>query len=309
MLPVLFGQGILLIGTFLDAQICVLFTHKGGPLTASLLGLSFSYPLEEGALSTITCAQRLYQFPLGVLGISLAVAALPTFSRLATHRDWAGWTGEVVRALRLAAFIGLSTGGLMIVLAEPIVQLLFEYRNFDAADTARAARVLRLYGLGMWAFCVQHIVLRGFYSVGDVRTPVRISCVFVPLNLAISLVLIWFEGVREAAFAISTSITSTLTVLVGLVLLQRKTETRLADRGTLWAAAKMLAAAAISTLAVAWLRQLWTPGLSEAVDLVLLRRAIDTFGALALGCGLFLGLGMLMGLPETKLVLRYRRRS
>ncbi len=52
-----------------------------------------------------------------------------------------------------------------------------------------------------------------------------------------------------------------------------------------------------------------SPGLSEAVDLVLLRRAIDTFGALALGCGLFLGLGMLMSLPETKLVLRYRRRS
>ena len=98
-----------MIGTFLDAQICVLFTHKGGPLATNLLGLSFSYPLSEGALSAITVAQRLYQFPLGVC-ISLAVAALPTFSRLATHRDWTGWTGEVTRTLRLAAFVGLVTG-------------------------------------------------------------------------------------------------------------------------------------------------------------------------------------------------------
>ena len=309
MLPVLFGQGILLIGTFLDAQICVLFTHKGGPLATNLLGLSFSYPLSEGALSAITVAQRLYQFPLGVFGISLAVAALPTFSRLATHRDWTGWTGEVARTLRLAVFVGLLTGGLMIVLAQPIVQLLFEYRNFDAADTDRAARVLTFYGLGMWAFCAQHIILRAFYSVGDVRTPVKISCVFVPVNLAMSLMLIWFEGIREAAFAISTSITSTLTVLVGLVLLQRRAGTHLADRPTMWAAVKMLGAAAASALVVFWLRGLWIPSLSDAIELTVLRRAIDTLGALSLGCGLFLGLGALLGLPETRLLLRHRRQS
>ena len=169
--------------------------------------------------------------------------------------------------------------------------------------------MLRFYGLGMWAFCVQHIILRSFYSVGDVRTPVKISCVFVPINLAMSLVLIWFAGVREAAFAISTSTTSMLTVLVGLVLLQRKTATRLVSRSALWAAVRMLGAAVASIVVVSWLRQAWTPGLDDAVELTVLRRAIDTLGALALGCGLFLGLGALMRLPETRLVLRYRGRS
>jgi putative peptidoglycan lipid II flippase len=309
MLPVLFGQGVLLIGTFLDAQICVLFTHTGGPLVAHVFGVSFDYPLAEGALSAITVAQRLYQFPLGVLGISLAVAALPTFSRLATHRDWAGWTGEVTRTLRLAVFVGLLTGGLMIALAEPIVRLLFEYRNFDAADTARSARVMRFYGLGMWAFCAQHIILRGFYSVGDVRTPVKISCVLVPINLALSLVLIWFEGIRESAFAISTSTTSTLAVLVGLKLLQRKTETQLIGRSALWAAARMLAAAVVSALVVLGLRRLWGSSLAESVDLAVFRRVVDTLGALVLGCGVFLALTALLRLPETRLVLRYRRRS
>ncbi len=310
MLPVLFGQGVLLLGTFLDAQICALLTYvKDGPATASLFGFAFTYPLSEGALSAITVAQRLYQFPLGVLGISLAVAALPTFSRLAARKDRTGWTAEVTSSLRLAMFAGLMTGGLMIVLAEPIVRLLFEYRNFDSADTARSARVLMFYGFGMWAFCVQHIILRAFYSVGDVRTPVKISCVFVPINLALSLVLIWFEDIREAAFAISTSITSTLTVVVAIVLLQRRTETRLVGGAALWAAAKMLTAALVSVLAVCWLRQYWLPALTDAIDVTVLRRALDTLGALALGCGLFLGLGALLGLPETRLLLRYRRRS
>ena len=75
MLPILFGQGVLLIGTFLDAQVCVLFARKDGPAVADFLGISFAYPLDQGALSALTVAQRLYQFPLGVLGISLAVAA------------------------------------------------------------------------------------------------------------------------------------------------------------------------------------------------------------------------------------------
>lgn len=308
MVPVLLGQGVLLFGTFLDAQICALLTHVAdGPTTTSLFGRSVAYPLEEGALSTITVAQRLYQFPLGVLGISLAVAALPTFSRLAARENWTAWTGEVTGSLRLAMFTGLLTGGLMVVLAEPIVRLLFEYRRFAPADTARAARVLTFYGLGMWAFYAQHIVLRGFYSVGDVRTPVKISCVLVPVNVAISLVLIWFESIREAAFAISTTITSTLTVLVSVFLLQRRVGARLIDSSMLWALARMLIAAVGSALLVAWLRPQWISALESAIEMTVVRRGIDTLGALALGCGVCLALGTLLGLPETRLLLRYRR--
>jgi putative peptidoglycan lipid II flippase len=302
--PILLGQGILLFGTFIDTQICILFSPN-----ANVFGPSFAYPLQEGALSAVTVAQRLYQFPLGVLGISLAVAALPTFSRLAARADWPGWSREVTRSLRLAMFVGLLTGGLMIVLAEPVVQLLFEYRNFDAADTARAARVLMLYGFGMWAFCVQHIVLRAFYSVGDVRTPVRITCVLVPINIGMSLALIWFDAVREAAFAISTSTTSALAVFIGTVLLQRRTQTQLVSRETVWTTAKMLVAAIVTTLLVFWLRGAWLPSLTSAVESVMLRRGIDTLSALALGCGVFLALGALLGLPETRLLLRHRHPS
>ena len=310
MVPILIGQGVLLFGTFFDAQVCALFSQveqdsSGG----ALLGIAFAYPLQEGALSVVEMAQRLYQFPLGVLGISLAVAALPAFSRLATRADWPAWTSEVVWALRLAVFVGLLTGGLIVVLAEPIVRLLFEYGKFDASDTTRAARVLMFYGVGMWAFCAWHIILRGFYSIGDVRTPVKISCVFVPVNLALSLVLIWFEGVRESAFAISTSTTSTLSVLVGLALLRRRSGARLIEASMLWAFGRMLLAAGIGAVLVYCLRQQWLPGLHGAVQTTVLRRGIDTLGALILGCGIVMLLAMLMRLPEVGLLLRLRHRE
>jgi putative peptidoglycan lipid II flippase len=310
MVPILIGQGVLLFGTFFDAQICTLFSRvEGGSATGTLLGISFTYPLHEGALSSLTVAQRLYQFPLGVLGISLAVAALPTLSRLATRSEWPGWTREVVRSLRLATFIGLLTGGLMIVLAEPIVRLLFEYGKFDAGDTTRAARVLVFYGVGMWAFCSWHIVLRGFYSIGDVRTPVKISCIFVPVNLALSLVLIWFDAVREAAFAISTSATSTLSVIVGLVLLRQRSPVRLIEASALGALARMVIAAGVGALLVYWLRQQWLPALCDTVQTTVLQRAIDTLGALTLGCCLVTLLATLLRLPEVGMLLRRRQRG
>jgi len=306
--PVVLGQGVLAFGVFIDAQICMLLTHvEGNPETGTLFGLSFAYPLQEGALSAITVAQRLYQFPLGVFGISLAVAALPMFSRLATRKDWTGWTGEVGSSLRLAVFAGLLAGCMMVLLAEPIVRLLFEYRAFGPDDTVRAARVLACYGFGMWAFCTHHIVLRGFYSVGDVRTPLRISCFLVPANVALSLVLVWFDAVREAAFGIATSVTSALAVIVGIVLLQRRTSARLVDRSLLAAVGKMVLAALLAVVVVLALRPLWTAEPVQTALPLIVHRTIDALGSLALGLAAYLASAWALRLPEVRLLLKRRR--
>ena len=302
MLPVMLGQGVLLLSTFLDAQICALLAPN-----ANAFGSDFPYPLDAGALSTVTVALRLYQFPLGVLGISLAIAAFPTFSRLAAREEWPQWSREIADSLRLAVFAGFLSGALMVVLAEPIVRLLFEYRNFDADDTARAARVLMFYGYGMWAFCAWHIVLRGFYSVGDVTTPVKISCAMVPINLALSLALIWFEGIREAAFAISTTTTSTFSVLIGLVWLRRQSAHPVVTSATLRAGLVMLAIALLTAAITYLAHSAWQQPLARFVANRILLRSIDTLGALSLGCALFLGLAAMLRLPEVGMLLRVRR--
>lgn len=300
--PALIGQGILLISTFLDTQLCVALTAVGDATHAHVFGATIAYPLTEGALSAVNAAARLYQFPLGVLVISLATAALPAFSRLATRNDWPAWMAEVRQMFRLALFEGLLTGAMMIVLSDAIIRLLFEHGEFDATATRRSAAILAWYGAGMWAFCAQHIVLRGFYSMGDVTTPLRISMVAVPVNFALSAALVWVEGVHESAFAISSVITSGASTLAGLWLLARAHRTAFADPATITAIGKMLLAAILAASAVWWLRGFWLAAISGWQP-ALLVRTIDAIGGLAFGSGLFLGIGAMLGLPESRLLL------
>lgn len=300
--PVLLGQGALLLSTFLDSVICTILTRR-----YNWLGEGFPYPLAEGSFTAITTAARLYQFPLGVLVISLATAALPAFSRMAVKKDWLGWTGEVRFMLRMAVFEGLLAGAMMIVLAEPIIRLLFEYRNFNAADTSRAAHVLAWYGVGMWAFCAQHIVQRGFFSIGDVRTPLRITLLTIPVNLAVSLSLIWFEGVREAAFAIASSVSSSFGVVLGLVYLRRRVDAPLFTRDLLGGLVRMLAAAAASAGVVLAVRGWSGEGLAGLPVGIIGRRALDALGFLAAGTVVYMLIATLIGLGEARLLLRLRK--
>lgn len=276
-LPVVLGQGVLLLNVFFDAQICTILTRgpEQGP-TFSLFGYAFNYPLTEGALSAINNAQRLYQFPLGVLAISLATAVFPMFSLYASREDYAGLRETLGQSIRVAIFEGLPSGIMIILLAEPIVALLFEHGRFGPEATERAAWVLKWYGLGMPAFCAQHILLRGFYSLKDTLTPMWIGCSLVVVNMALSLSLLWHPAIREAAFGISTSATSTLHVLVSVWLLRRRLHGRIGARAIARSSLKMIVAAAFATVAAWWLLRLTT-----AMDLAALgrtgARAVEVF--------------------------------
>lgn len=306
--PVLIGQGVLAFGVYLDAQICIAFTRTSADGVAAAAGTDGWRPLQEGALGAVTYAQRLYQFPLGVLVLSLATAALPTFSRLAGREEWTQWGGEVSQALRLAIFEGVLAGAMMVVLAEPIVRLLFEYGDFGAADTARVGNILPLYGLGLWAFCAQHIVLRAFYSLGDVRTPLRISAGLLLVSTAMNLTLIWLPPVREAAFAISTSVSASLAVAIGVALLHRKVYGALnlrTLRGSVW---RVVVAGTASASLVAWIAPHWSAWTSRSFDGVAWR-AVEALGMLTLGCGVFIGVAAVLRLEEVRWLLGSARRA
>jgi putative peptidoglycan lipid II flippase len=310
MTPVVMGQGILLLGTFIDVTICKLLTHTAErPTTANWFGLSFTYPLDEGALSVLNVSQRLYQFPLGVLAISIAVAALPAFSRLAAREQWPRWATEVRSSFQLSLFVGLIAGGVMVLMPSAIVRMLFEYGRFTPHDTARAARVLAAYGIGMWAFCCQHIVLRGFYSVGDVQTPLKISCVLVPFNIALSLVLVWFDSVREAAFGVATSVTSIINVVVGLAILQHKQKTPLFERTAVSALIRMLLSLAAALIAT-WSYRTMLAGWRDSTDThVIIVRSIDVLGALAIGGVVYLAVAALLRLHEPRALISMGRHT
>ena len=166
----------------------------------------------EGAPAVLYYAQRLYQFPLGVFGVALATAIFPLLSRLAARGDTADLAVQVGRGLRMAFFIGLpSTVGLVLI-ANPLVRAIFERGAFTASDTERVAGTLVCYALGVWAYTLQHVLIRAFYSVQDSRTPMRIATWIVGLNLVLSLLLV--QVLEERGVALATAITGMLQVLL-----------------------------------------------------------------------------------------------
>ncbi|QOJ14406.1 MAG: murein biosynthesis integral membrane protein MurJ [Planctomycetia bacterium] len=308
MVPIALGQSVLALGVFIDSQLCVLLTRTAGSAVGiEWFGGRVDYPLEEGALSALSIAQRLYQFPLGVLVISIATAALPAFSRHAVREDWRAWGGEVRQLLRMAIFEGLLAGAMMVAMAPQLIRLLFEYRNFDAADTQRTAVVLAWYGLGMWAFCAQHIVSRAFYSLGDAVTPLRISAAVLPLNVLLSLSLVWVPGLREAGLAVSSVISFGLAAIVGLLLLaRRRRDARIGD-GLASALVRMIACGVIAGGAV-WAAAPAAGRMAEAaMGAGVWGRCAETFGLLAIGGGVYLSAAVLLRLEEGIRLLRVSR--
>jgi putative peptidoglycan lipid II flippase len=210
MVPTTLGLAVTQVNTLSDSLIARGFSATpGGPTTISWLG-GAAYPLKQGAAAAVWYGERVYQFPLGLLGIAVATAIFPLLSRHAAagRRDRVG--NDLTLGLRLVLFGGVPAAAGLFLLAEPLARLLFERQNFTAADTTRAAAMIAWYAIGVWAFCAGPVLVRAFYAIGDRATPVRIGIIAVLANFALNLTLIWPLG--EIALAVSTSVAAMLQV-------------------------------------------------------------------------------------------------
>ena len=239
--PMLAGLAVTQINTFFDSLIAWgLAAEVGpdGPQPIGWLGGAVRYPLEQGAAAAIYYGERLYHFPVGVLGMAVAAAIFPLLSRHAARGDRAKLGADLTLGLRLVICLGVPAGVGLIILAHPLAKLLFERGQFTPGDTIRAARMIACYGTGVWAFCALPVVIRGFYALGDCGTPAKIAAWVVGLNLALNLGLIW-TPLEEAGLAVATSASAGVQVLLLMLIFSRR-------KGPLgWAE---LAAAAARTL-------------------------------------------------------------
>ena len=189
-----------------------------GTLLASLL--------PEGSVSYLYYADRLVQFPLGVFGIALATAVLPTLSRQAAVEDMEGFRSSFAYALKLVFFITIPAMTGLIVLKEPIVRLLFQRGAFDPATTHLTAEALLYYAVGLWAFSAVRIVVSTFYALQDTKTPVKIAIFSLLMNIGLSILLM--GPMRHGGLALATSLAS----VTNLILLLRALKKRLGRIGT-----------------------------------------------------------------------------
>jgi putative peptidoglycan lipid II flippase len=170
----------------------------------------------DGANSYLFYGNRLMQFPLALVGIALGVVAFPIFARLAKEGRKDELSGRLTEAFRTTLFLALPAAAGLAVLCRPLIELIYEWGKFTAADSAATSRVLLFYAVGIPSFCGLQIVTRVFYAMEDVKTPVRVGLTMVAANLALNLLLV--GPMREGGLALATSISATLNlaVLIGL---------------------------------------------------------------------------------------------
>lgn len=248
MLPGLLGAGVTQLNLAVDVII------------ASLL--------PAGAVSLLYYADRVAQLPLGVIGIAISTALLPTLAAqlsggqaLAAHRSMNRGL-EITLALCVPAAVALA------VLAQPIMAVLFQRGAFTAADAQGAAWVLVVYAAGLPAFVLVKALAPGFFARGDTRTPVIIGLACVALNLALNLLFLVTGWLGAPGIALAT-----------------------------------VASAWVNAVAMGWLlsrRGLWVADRR-------LRRVLPRQGASALAMGSVLGawvafIPMAPGLPGTALL-------
>ena len=186
LLPALFGLAVHQISVFMNTLLA-------------------SY-LPEGSVSYLYYAYRLVEFPLGIFGMAVATAVLPTMSAQSAEKDYEELAETLSFALRLVLFITIPSMVGLIVLRIPIVALLFQRGKFTLDATQATAQAVLYYTLGLFAIAGGRIIVPVFYSLKDTLTPVKCAAASLVVNIICSLLLM--GPLQHNGLALATTISS-----------------------------------------------------------------------------------------------------
>jgi len=166
----------------------------------------------DGAVAWLNYADRLYQLPLGVVGIAIGVVLLPDLSRRLRAGDHEGGQNAFNRASEISLALTVPAAVALMVISLPLVSVLYERGVFDSDDTAATAIAVAIYGLGLPAFVMQKTLQPLYFAREDTKRPFYYALVALALNAALAIGLSPFIGYIAAA--VGTSLTGWATVLL-----------------------------------------------------------------------------------------------
>lgn len=159
----------------------------------------------DGAVAWLTYADRLYQLPLGVVGIAIGTVLLPDLSRRLRVGDSEGGKASLNRGAEFALAMTLPAAVALVVIAEPLCSVLYQRGAFSAADTTATALVLAIYGAGLPAFVLHKVLQPLFYAREDSRSPFLFAIVSMITNAVMAVGMMPYIGFSAAAWATTLS--------------------------------------------------------------------------------------------------------
>lgn len=260
MVPALFGVSVSQINLLLDTMI------------ASLL--------VTGSVSWLYFSDRLMELPLGIFGVAIAIAVLPSLSRRHAEQSMQEFSATLDWAFRLVCLIALPATLALVLLAEPLLITLFENDNFTERDVVNAAGSLRAYSLGLLAFMAIKIFAPGFYSRQDTATPVRIGVIAMTANMVMNIAF-YLSGYAHVGLAMATSLAACLNAGLlwrGLI----KDGVFQLQPGWLRFSLQIIAANLLMVLLILWLAGDWQQWLQWPLMQRIWQMALIVLGGMAL---------------------------
>lgn len=245
---------------------------------------------KDGAISVLQYADRVYQLPLGVVGIAVGVVLLPELARAlkAGHESTAATLQN--RSMEFVLFLTLPAAGALWVISDEIVRVLYERGAFAPETTSVVAGTLAIYGLGLPGFVMIKALNPGFFAREDTKTPMRITMLSVLVNCALAVSL--FPLFHERGIATAEATSGWLTAIILFVTLVRRGHWPL-DKALAWRVARLLIATVIMAVSLNYASDAlssWLAPTSPLVDQLLALGAL-----IGLAMVIYFGVAFLIG--------------
>lgn len=244
--------------------------------------------LPEGSLTFLFLADRINQFPLGVVGVSVGVALLPLMARQLKAGDAAAAAHNQNRAIEFALFLTVPAAAAFLAMGEPIIRVVFERGAFLPEHTPQTAMALAAFAVGLPAAVLIKAFQPGFYARQDTVTPFKIGVGAVFLNIVLAVTLMQF--IAHVGIALATSIAYWFNAILLGYVLQRRGQLQLDDR-LKKRVPLIVFCAAIMAVVVWWLAQI----LAEPLGGPLWQKIAALSAMIIAGGAIYGGLALLTG--------------
>jgi putative peptidoglycan lipid II flippase len=270
----------------------------------------------DGGASWLSYAFRLMQFPIGVFGVAIGTAAIPTLSRLASEENFVKFRDTLSDAVKLVFLLAIPSACGLVVLGDPIIGLIYQRGEFDAFDTDMTSWALAAYSIGLAGYAAIKVLSPAFYALDDAKTPMYISLASILVHVPASFGLMQLlsnvgvsperpNGYGHAGVALATSIVATVN-FIALVYFMKRRIGRLNGRDIAAAFVRIVAAAAVMSAVAYGSYYLLT---NYFGDKGLSVRLIEAFVPIGLAGIAFVIAARLLGIKEIEQVLSTLRRK
>jgi putative peptidoglycan lipid II flippase len=274
-----------------------------------MINSQFASHLGDGPISWLSYSFRLMQLPLGIFGVAIGTVTLPLVTRSAALGNKAEFRSALAHGMRLAFLLTIPSTVGLIMLARPIISLIYERGKFTAFSTDQTAAALQCYALGLAAYSGIKVLAPAFYALDKRHTPMIVSFVSIATNLLLNYVLTFQMGLGHRGLALSTGIVAMINFGALYFLMHRETA-RLETRQMIGTLLKILVASALLAL-VCWVGNRWLLG--GWAHLALLARIGGLLLVIGVGALAFFGAALALRVGEmddvAKLIRRKLRRA